>query len=164
MNHWLAAMAVLALGGCAITQPPPATRIPFPQAEYDALPKSGTGTITGQAFLKTRGGDVKTAAGTPVVLNPVTSYSRDWFKKVRIEHQTIEAADPKQQPYLRQKIADAAGKFTFDNVPAGRYYVVTAVQWEAPTGYRASLETQGGMLVEEVEVSDGKTVEIVMTR
>ena len=139
-------------------------RIPFPEAEYAALPiiGSGTATVTGQAFLKTRGGDVKTAAGNSVLLNPVTSYSRQWFETEYIGGKPLADYDPRLEQFMVAKIVDAQGNFTFKNVPAGDYYVTTGVFWEAPT--TNGLKRQGATLSQQVHVSDGQTVEIILTK
>jgi hypothetical protein len=46
------------LAACS-TMTPPQQRMPFPEHEYQSLAKSGSAVVKGQAFLKTRGGDVK---------------------------------------------------------------------------------------------------------
>lgn len=163
----VAASAAALLSACVVPPPAPREVVPrmaFPQAEYDALPKTGTGVVKGQAFMKTRGGDVKTAAGNPVVLNPVTSYSREWYSKAYMTMMNLDAPDSRQEAYLRRKTADASGRFTFENVPPGEYYVTTAVTWQAPTGYKFAMQEQGGMLVEKIVVRNGETVDLVMTR
>lgn len=65
-------------------------RIAFPQEEYSSLPEAGTAVVHGQAFLKTRGGDVKTAAGEEVILNPVTSYSPTVVRRQLFKWETSE--------------------------------------------------------------------------
>ena len=68
--------------GCATMQPQrvPRTAV-FNEDEYATYAGDGTATITGQAFVKTRGGDVKFGAGNKVFLNPVTTYSTEWYQK-----------------------------------------------------------------------------------
>jgi hypothetical protein len=151
--------------GCASERPTitPLPRPPFPEAEYAALPKTGTGVVTGQAFLKTRGGDVKTGAGNTIYLNPVTSYSK-YAYEFRYSSGGIAPPDPRIYGYMRETIADASGRFTFRNVPAGEYYVTGKVTWEAPTGYQHSMQTQGGAIWKPVTVDDGATVEVMLTR
>lgn len=144
--------------------PPPLSRMPFPEAEYAALNKVGTATVRGQAFLKTRGGDVKTAAGNPVYLNPVTSYSNEWYSRSYLTGQRMEPPDPRLTPYMPNQTADGSGRFTFSNVPAGEYYVTSLVTWEAATGYKFSMETQGGIVTKKITVKDGETVEVIVTR
>ena len=136
----------------------------FPEAEYIVLPKSGTSTVKGQAFLKTRAGDVKTAAGNQVLLNPVTSYSIDWYKNSYLTNRRLENPDPRLAAYVPIQIADGSGRFTFKNVPAGEYFVTTSVTWEAPTGYQGGLQTQGGLVSKRIKVLAGEEVEIIITK
>ncbi len=154
-----------ALAGCVTQQAKPTVaRIPFPESEYTQLKKEGTSTIRGQAFLKTRGGDVKVAAGEEIQLNPVTSYSNQWYEENYLKQNPISQGDPRQQDYIRKKIADGSGRFEFKNIPAGEYYVTAKVTWEAPTGYQGALQTQGGFISKRVKVTDREDVEVILTR
>lgn len=138
-------------------------RIPFPVSEYESLLKTGSATVVGEAFLRTRGGDVKTAAGYTVFLNPVTSYSRQWHEVSYLHGRALSRSDPRIEQYVRSTTADSAGRFRFTNVPAGDYYVVTDVVWETPVGYVAGMERQGGKLVKEIHIDEGQTAEIILT-
>jgi hypothetical protein len=158
---WLIVSAAI-LAGCAAQQP--IVRIPFPEAEYAALPKTGTGVVRGQAFLKTRGGDVKLGAGNRIVLNPVTSYSQQWYQTIYEQGKPIEEPDLRVQQYLRETTGDAEGRFEFKDVPPGDYFVITVVTWEAPVGYRGSLVSQGGYVIKRVTVRDGQEQQVILTR
>lgn len=159
----LLAVATLALESCAaLNLKPPAERIAFPEQEYASMPQTGTATVRGQAFLKTRGGDVKTAAGEEVLLNPVTSYSKQWYNVSYLGGRALTEPDPRYAQHIRKTVADGDGRFTFSNVPAGRYYVVARVVWEAPTGY--GLAAQGGYVAKEISLEGGETVDVIVTR
>lgn len=163
----IVSMLALVLAGCAIPMnqpPPPLPRMPFPEAEYQALPKVGTAVVKGQAFLKTRGGDVKVAAGNEVLLNPVTSYSLEWYEKSYLPNRRLEDPDPRLSQFTSKQTADGSGRFTFKNVPAGEYFVTTIIRWEAPTGYQGALQLQGGAVTKRVKISDGEEIEVVITR
>jgi hypothetical protein len=162
----LAATIAASLIGCAAPRvyiPTPIERPPFPEAEYAALAKTGTATVTGQAFLKTRGGDVKTAAGNGVYLNPVTSYSKFAYDH-RNSYDGLTPTDPRFVTYLRQTVADGSGRFTFKNVPDGEYYLSSSVTWETPTGYKFAMETQGGTIWKVIRVERGESVDVVLTQ
>lgn len=160
-------VTVLALGlilvACA-SEAPRLPRMAFPEAEYAALPKaSGQSIIKGQAFLKTMGGDVKRAAGNPVVLEPVTSYSIEWFEKQHLQRLAMETPDPRRKPYIRTETADADGRFMFRNVPAGEYFVISFVRWmgQAPNGSPAP---QGATVAKRVRVDGTESVDLILTR
>lgn len=164
MKQWvLAALVATTMAGCAHMGPPTAApRPPFPAEEYAALEgRTGTGVVTGQAFLRTRGGDVKVGAGSEVNLNPVTSYSEYWYVSMT-RGQALQEPDPRMHKYLFVTQADAEGKFRFENVPAGEYFLTGKVTWEAPGRYYSS--TQGGWISERITVRDGETVTQMLTR
>ncbi len=139
-------------------------RMPFPEDEYKKLATEGTAIVKGQAFLKTRGGDVKVAAGNEVLLNPVTSYSNDWYQVAYLQNRPMSQPDERLWLYVKKQIADGDGRFTFKNVPAGNYYVTTGVFWEAPTGYQGAMQVQGGAVSKMITVKDGEEVEVILTK
>jgi hypothetical protein len=163
----IAALAAT-LAGCAVpnhTVSTPMPRPPFPEAEYARLPKTGTAIVTGQAFLKTRGGDVKTAAGNTIYLNPVTSYSTYAYEFGYLGTKRMTPPDARLHQYMRETIADGSGRFTFRNVPSGEYFVTANVTWEAPTGYQFSMQTQGGSIWKKIKVQNGdESVDVMVTR
>src|SRR5262245_25785825 len=121
----------LACVGCATTEPP----IQWPyalaaeEAEYKALPVSGTGTLTGQAFMNQRNGHTIKAAGRAVTLDPVTTIGTQWWNLAgsKWKHRDEVPPSPGFQKARRVVTADADGKFTFRDLPAGKYYLRTAV-------------------------------------
>lgn len=135
----------------------------FPEKEYLALPKTGNATVRGQAFLTTKGGDVKVAAGKRVLLNPVTLYSLEWYEMSYVPSRRMEEADPKLDPYIRTEIADGSGRFAFKNVPAGEYFITTTITWEVPTGYPGGVQVEGGVVAKRIKVNAGEQVEAVVT-
>lgn len=151
--------ATLAVTGCAQQQlvhfPP------FPAAEYSKLERTGAGTVTGQAFLRTKGGDVKSGAGSEIQLIPATSYSAVYYNAYKARLPT-DNPDPQAKQYTFRTQADATGGFEFKNVPKGRYYLAGEVTWMAPGPY--GLSKQGGLLLKEVNVSDGAQVKIMLTQ
>lgn len=152
----------VALVGC-VSAPTLMPRPAFPEAEYAALPKVGTGKVTGQAFLRTRGGDVKYGAGSEVFLNPVTSYSNFWYEQQMQLGQPLSAPDPRLNEYVRTQQADGMGNFSFENVPPGDYYVSTKVTWEVPAGYYSS-SIQGGWIAEKIKVTNDQATKVMLTR
>jgi hypothetical protein len=137
--------------------------IPYPepdQAEYNAYLVPGDAEITGQAFLMTRGGEVRRCSGQDVFLDPVTTYSRIWYENAgSTSLQAIPSATVFQKVRMVTK-CDADGRFRFKGVPAGRYYLRTQVRWEAPTRY--GLEPQGGLVGTEIEVRSGASGEVIL--
>jgi hypothetical protein len=151
------------LAGCAVPErAAPLQRPLFPEAEYAALESSGTARVTGQVFLKTRSGDVKTGAGNVIYLNPATSYSKFAYEHNRYPG-GLTAADARLHGYMQQAVADASGRFTFKNVPAGEYYVTGQVTWEAFSSSAGGLRPQGGAIWKLIAVQEGEIVEVMVT-
>jgi hypothetical protein len=156
--------AMMMMMGCAGSMRNPIHRDYFPIDEYVSLPDTGTATVTGQAFLKTRGGEVRFAAGEVVLLNPITSYSTQWYNESYIKNFIMEEGDIRQNQFIRKTTADATGRFCFKNVPRGRYYLVSSVVWEVPYGRYSMMLPQGGLIAKPIEVFDDQTQDVILTR
>lgn len=158
-------LAAFALVGCNTAPTGPAARLStFDPAEYAPYAGKGTGRITGTAFLKTRGGDVKLGAGCTVSLNPVTNYSREFFVRTVMHEEPLQPADPRATEFNRLTVADATGSFEFTDLPAGEYYLSCAILWQAPGVFRGSTVTTGGFARAQVKVSEGGTTRAVVTQ
>jgi hypothetical protein len=130
---------------------------------YRAYSGSGSGTVIGQAFLTTRGGDVKVAAGREVYLDPATDYAKACFDYVR---DAGALYDPTPSAGLllndrRSTVADAQGRFKFSRLPAGKYFVSTRITWI--TGAPGN-GLQGGVVMGTTIVTASDTAEVVVTR
>lgn len=163
---------ICALGGIALTlacatapAPPPTNwNISLDPTEYEPYMAGGSASIFGQAFLRTVGGDVKVAAGSTVTLDPFTSYSHHWWHQAGKWWARRSVIPPEAIFSNARKVAtaDADGRFGFEGLAAGRYYVRTQVTWETGA-YRFVNDTQGGLIWQLVHVEDGQKAEIVLT-
>ncbi|WP_240349681.1 hypothetical protein [Pseudomonas putida] len=148
------------LSGCA--GQPPLQRPPFPVEEYQKLVLDGAGTVSGQVFMKTVGGDVKYGAGSEVALFPVTSYSNFWYQNGYLQSKPIVPSDERQKKYMKVTQADGNGNFKFTNVAPGDYYVSSMVVWQAPTQF--GLATQGGYVAKPIAVDEKTEARVMLTR
>jgi hypothetical protein len=148
--------------GCATVTPPPQWTLPSEaaEAEYGQYLKEGAATLSGQAFLTQQNGTVIKAAGRTVTLDPATSIGNEWWEKAGKlwVHRTLTPPSPFFSKARRSTIADADGKFRFQNLAAGKYYVRTEVTWEIGN-YNP---TQGGLVGQEVQVKDSQTSEVIL--
>ncbi|MYZ41395.1 carboxypeptidase-like regulatory domain-containing protein [Schauerella aestuarii] len=162
MRFLIAGVMVASLAGC-ITPPKPVERRPFVEAEFTKYRTPGTSTIKGQAFLTTRGGQVRSAAGNEVTLVPNTSISDQWIMVSCNGGLPLTPADLRYNEFVRRTVADADGRFSFAGLPAGSYVVTTAVMWSVPVS-AYSTSTQGGMLVDRVWIEEGKEANLVLSQ
>lgn len=133
----------------------------------------GDNAITGQAIMRTRGGDVKTCAGLDVSLIPFSAYAA---QRVAVTYGPGEEGfgNREQRPFnpdpaiyhqtIRHTLCDAQGNFAFRQLPDGKYFLLVEVSWEAVQGgYYAYLAGQGGTMMTRVEVRGGQTVPLILT-
>lgn len=154
-------IAASAMVGC-VSQSPPQPRMVFPVAEYAALPAQGTGIVEGQVFMKTVGGDVKYGAGSEVTLNPITSYSEQWYNSIYNLRKDLQPGDQRQNAFIKTTRADGSGNFKFSDVPAGKYFLTSQVRWQAPGQW--GLTNQGGQITDRITVSDDQATRVMLTR
>ena len=152
---------IIVLAGCITPELPPAP-IPFTEAEFKAYEGRGTARIIGQAFLKTRGGDVKTGAGNFVMLLPSTPYTLELRRRMQHGEKLPALAGTPLAKYMRTTTADAGGNFEFSELPAGQYYMNCIITWEVPSQYGP--ESTGGVAYGDATVSEGQTVKVIVTR
>ncbi len=103
-------------------------RLPFPAQEYAGLAKSGRSTVKGVIYATDTYGKKFYGVHTKLYLNPVTSYSRDWFDKSYIGGASMEKADKRLYNYLKFTQSNSKGQFAFFGIPAGSYYAVGTVR------------------------------------
>ena len=113
---------------------------------------------------------MRTCAGLPVVLIPVTRFASEHMKYMygtwrsgyfpaqfegRLE---FDNDDPRYYYSVLRSTCDADGRFEFDRLPSGEFYVETSVVWETEYG------VQGGRLMQRVQTTeDGRTQKILLT-
>lgn len=147
-------------------------------ADYYPYSKPGTATIQGQAFVVIQGGDVildtkgylttisdntRTASGNEVTLDPATPFAMDWYMKsgTSLRRFTNAPSDPTFRSARKTAVADESGRFTFSNLPAGRYIVRTTITWKIPRdSYR--MMTQGGVASAVVDLAEGEQKTLIL--
>lgn len=164
MNTFLSRTAflfVLFVAGCAVA--PIKQSISLDESALQWATGSGSATITGSAFLKTKGGDVKVGAGDKVELIPAAPYTRERFEFVTQSAYThIEPRDPRLAKYVRSTIADAQGNFEFRNIPAGEYFIACLIEWRYAVGSSSAIT--GGQAIAFVSVANDEVKKVVVTK
>ena len=147
-------------------------------ADYYPYSKAGTASIDGQAFVVVRGGDVlldtrgylttisdnaRTASGNDVTLDPATPYAMEWYMKsgTSLRRFTNVPKDATFRAARKTTVADEAGKFKFEGLPAGRYIIRTTVTWQTPRdSYR--MMTQGGVASVVIDLAEGEQKTVII--
>ena len=136
-------------------------RMPFPVEEYRHLSKRGRSTVSGKIFITNRfTSDDITKSKVKLWLNPVTSYSRQWYNEVYLGGNKLTKIDKRIFNYLKFTYSSADGHFNFFGIPSGEYYLTATIQCSIECGYR---KNKSLLLVKKVYVGRGKT-EVDLTK
>ncbi len=120
---------LLLLGACASTPLP--RQAAFSQTEYAPYDQRGDASISGLVSLRSDEDNVTSGGGCKeVVLEPVTSYSTEWFDHEIMKNERLAPPDPRALTYRRTTQMDSAGHFHFEQLPAGSYYLACLMRWD----------------------------------
>lgn len=136
-------------------------RMSFPLSEYARLPRTGQGTVKGKIYLSGAYQNRVLGKGTRLYLNPVTSYSKQWYTESYLGGKVMDDADPRLFNYLRFTASDTQGNYSFYGVPSGRYYLIGTVECGEECGYQS---TKNIRIASEVSVIGGQVVQKDLTR
>lgn len=151
-------LGLLVLVTACARQPILIERIPFDIAEFSSLEKAGDATVTGQAFITAGDGKIYYATKAQARLNPKTTYSKQWYDVHYMERKNIADADPRYLEYVHKVDIKEEGRFTFNNIPAGDYYISAPIFWIDEIKMKDGsvlLKRQGSFICFEVQVKEG---------
>jgi hypothetical protein len=146
-----------------------ALRTQYDQRAVSWAAVPGDNTIEGSALMRTSGGEVRTCAALEAAILPVSAYASERMVHLYgnatggyrpIWHQVV--FEPDSDAFyrsVRTTKCDAQGEFSFDGLPDGDWFVQAAVIWEA-----AGAGTQGGSLMQRVQLRGGETQKVVLTQ
>lgn len=170
--RWLLAMA---LTGCFIPPGPAAPAVelqnPFDASAIAWSERPGESLVQGTALLRTRGGEVRTCAALDAALIPASDHAKErmahLYGSLRGGFNPAGRAgrhprfDPDPSGFYRSvriTKCDAQGRFEFEGIAAGDWYVEAIVTWEAP-----GAGLQGGSLMRLVHVEAGQDTKVLLT-
>lgn len=167
-----AVLVSLVLAGCASRAP--VVYPPLNEAEYQPFSRMGTSTISGTAFLVTRGGDIKKGAARQVFLIPQTSFVSSRLTDNDDQYTTFEWLEfsgtdstmiAKAWRHTKSAVADVDGKYSFTKVPAGKYIVETKLFWQyVSCGFFGCKNADTGAVLRSfIEVQDGANMDVQLT-
>lgn len=160
------ALAGAIMAGCVERKP---ATMAFSTEEAAFIKKGGSGVIVGHAFRTKPSGVVVNAAGEVVRLIPATAFARERFanlygKRKYIPHAAYprdDDIDPAYSEYTRTTKAESNGRFVFDKVAPGTYFLTTQVIW----GDEAAFSREGGSVYDSVTLTGKETepVQVILS-
>lgn len=159
---FVAVVSTVFLSACGPTKPN-YTMPAVDKVDHDHYSKSGTSSFSGQAFLKTKGGDVKYAAGERSCIMPDIQYLAQFHEKFKT-HTVVN--HPSWLELTKCVTADSEGRFEFKNLPAGKWVATSNVSWIVPicNMYGCYDSYQGGDLSKKFETIDGELTKVILSR
>ena len=136
-------------------------RVPFPVSEYNRLARVGKGTIEGTISVTDSFGKKIPGAATRLYLNPMTSYSNQWYTESYLGGNKMEKADSRLFNYLRFTASNSTGKFAFYGVPSGSYYLIGTVKCGTECGYDTAKSIR---IANRVQISGNKVIKQDLSR
>lgn len=139
----------------------------FDPADVAYFYEPGTASIEGQAIMQREDGTLQPCRGR-VTLGPGGAFAEQWMQEAYGDTESatlhINAHDPVQvTPELRayfdmrrHATCDEEGRFRFEGLADGDYYVTTSVLW-----IENDIE-QGGQLLQRVRIRNGESEQILM--
>ncbi len=106
---------------------PVARKAQFNEAEYEHYATAGKAVIAGKACFTLADGAEKCFAGVDVFINPVTTYSTEWYERGWAGREFLENSDVRALKYNKKVRTAKDGSYRFENLPAGSYYVGAVV-------------------------------------
>jgi len=130
-------------------------RMPFPVEEYSHVKKRGSSTVSGRIYLENSYNSEKVPGKKlKLWLNPVTSYSRQWYQESYLGGYKLSKTDSRLYNYLKFTYSNADGDYHFYGVPAGDYYLTGTMSCGEECGFS---ERKSVRLVKEISVGRGTT-------
>ncbi len=133
----------LTLAACqSVSTPAPDVATSFDPQQAAFIMHKGDGTIKGIAFITDDQGKAHRHGGETVRLIPASDYAKARFDDLYAGRKFVAVQDypkgvtidPRYGKYMRTTKTLPNGKFTFTNVPPGRYFVATQVIWQGRDG------------------------------
>jgi len=128
-------------------------RIDFPIDEYRHLHRIGKNTLHGKVYLQNNINNNKILGkNIKLYLNPVTSYSRQWYQESYLGGYKLTPPDKRLFNYLKFTNSDDSGLFSFFGIPKGNYYLIGKITCGSECGYSPPRIIR---LVKEIYIDNG---------
>lgn len=158
-------MLTIGLAGCAAK--PVQLSASFNAEEARRLTQPGVNIVSGSALFRQNGGGVVTCAGLEILLVPHTNYAAERIRAIygnadrgynNVYRQLQFIPDePGYTQHTRQTVCDAQGKFYFNDVADGHFYLISHITWQVGS------MAQGGAVMQAVTVRGGESRDVVLS-
>lgn len=95
----------------------------FIESEYAPYAGTGKAVIEGNACFELADGSTKCFENADVFINPVTTYSDEWYNRGWAGKEFLAKADSRALPFNKMIKTGKDGAFKFDGLQPGSYYV-----------------------------------------
>lgn len=144
---------------CACPQNPAITRHGILNLqEYAPFQLPGSAVVEGQVVVRVPGGGTFYGADGEVLLLPRVTETEHYVSEVVLPGKLKLPAQHMNQVRWATT-SDTQGRFRFEGLPAGNYYVVCPVAW-----FDAAGRPDEAMALGQVSVADGQRATVVVTR
>lgn len=155
-------LAIITVFATACTKQVIIPSIPVDYQEAEKQMEQGKFSISGQAFLRQKNGGVVYAGGERVLLLPATKYLIEYRKLNPIRDIENTKAFSGFLKYGKETVADGIGKFEFEKLKPGNYYLQTKVNWEVWSSFSKSMYTTGGFVNSIVNIDGSRGAPLVI--
>jgi hypothetical protein len=148
-------VAVAGATGCAVKPSP--VQDALLQKQVERYRKRGNAAITGVAYLVRPGGAEVLGNASEVYLTPVTTWAESRVVDVLASNKIPDSDDRAAAVWWVAR-ADSNGRFTFEELVDGEYFVLS------PIPYQSGGETLESIAFARVKVGPGETANVKVTR
>lgn len=167
----LAALLVAAVSACNTVQ----QTVAFDETQSAFARKQvgrGSGSISGYAFFHAPTGRTYTAGGDWVTLVPATAYAQERIRilygprhvRSRLSLTAVPGDAAEEYVALTRRVkADIHGKFAFEDVMPGRWFVTATVRWQSYDREFGVDVDHAYDVYDEIEVKANDTTKVVLS-
>lgn len=150
------AAAGVALGACAGQVE---KQVGFEAKAHAAFAAKGSASIEGEGFLRRPNAWLARCSGGIVYLVPDTPYFREWVQIYRAGNsvENAETLHAGHKGAVRKTQCNMQGKFTFENLPAAKWMLLTRVTYEG------AVWSSDQTLFTEVETKAGASTPVILS-
>jgi hypothetical protein len=142
----------------------------FDLEEVKWIQAQGNSSISGTAFLQLNKDEKKGCASFGVELLPVAKYANERILKIYGNNSKGQVLlkdnppkfipdHPQYHELVRKTVCDEKNSFTFNDLPAGDYYVIAFIIWKDGKG-----QEDGGVVMKKLSLGGGenKTIDLML--